>query len=113
MDNCFVKSLLEYLSIINKKNVDETTTSEEFEIRFIKTEPPSITINSIYLVEFLRNKGIFRDFLHFIIDQEYVFMDFWIVDVLSKQLYNYLLKFNYKGWRFKLNRDGFHLKKIN
>lgn len=111
MDNCFIVAFLDYLKIVRTKEIGHCTTiaKSQFEIRFVKTEELSITINLLYLKPELRNQGILREFLQFIVDNKFYEMNFWIVDVLCKQLYEYLLRFKYNEFYFSLNENGFHL----
>lgn len=72
-------------------------------ITFIKGKK-YVTIYEIYIKTEHRNSGHCRKFIINMILNEKSFM---IVSVLSIILYEYLLRFKYNGYRFKLTPLGF------
>lgn len=83
-------------------------------ITFIKNKKNNtITVFEIYIKEEFRRMGHCRKFLENLIDEcDKINKNLIVVSVLSKILYNFLLKFNHKNRRFKLNNEGF-ICKIN
>jgi hypothetical protein len=81
----------------------------EGNIRFTKIDNFKICIDSVYIKPILRNRKIFKNFLHYIIDTN--IKNFYIISVINKMLYNYLIRFEYKKCKFKLLKEGFKLKK--
>lgn len=77
------------------------------ELTFRKHKDDTITLYAIYIVPQWRNKGLCREILHYIIDHCSTFTYFKIESVLSKVLYDYLLRFTYKDKKFVLNKKGF------
>jgi hypothetical protein len=74
-------------------------------ITFIKTHS-IITVYEIYIESKYQNKGYCRQFIMSMIQNGKTFI---IVSVISRILYEYLLRFQYKGYRFRLVKDGFLL----
>jgi len=67
----------------------------------------------IYINPEYRNKGLCRDILYYLIDKIVDFKNFKYIcvqSVLSKILYEYLLRFTYKNKKFKLVENGFLYK---
>jgi RimJ/RimL family protein N-acetyltransferase len=79
------------------------------ELIFYKRYSSICILEGIYINPKYRNKGYCREILHYIIDQcsNNNFKCFCIEDVISKILYNYLLRFTYKNKKFKNTKSGF------
>lgn len=78
------------------------------ELIFVKDNPNILILNSIYIFPEHRNKGICRNILHYIIDNcADKFEYFCVESVISKILYNYLLRFKYNGKGFRNKNQGF------
>jgi len=93
--------------IKNKVIYDYNTI--EGNLRFVKNKS-IIIIDVIFLHECFRRRGILKKFLHHVVNSVKIFkFKFMIQSVLSKILYEYLLRFNYDGHTFKLCKDGFLL----
>jgi hypothetical protein len=84
-----------YGTITFRKDLDQLNTTIVFEI---------------YIIEEYRNKGLCREFLQLLIDKTQT-KKVAVECVLSKILYNYLLRFKYKGKKFKLIDGSFVYKK--
>lgn len=84
----------------------------EGNLRFVKNNKKIIIIDVIYIKKCFRKKGILKNFLRYIVNyiKNISDVEFMIVSVLSKILYEYLLRFEYDGYKFKLVEDGFLLK---
>lgn len=85
----------------------------EGNLRFVNNNDNLIIIDVIYVKECFRQRGLFKNFLQYVVDyvnktKKYKFM---IVSVLSKILYEYLSRFVYHEHKFKLTCDGFLLSK--
>jgi hypothetical protein len=98
---------------IKNKTIHDYDTIEG-NLRFVKNRHNDIIIDVIYIKECFRRRGLLKKFLCYIVDHVDVIRNekFMIVSVLSKILYDYLLRFEYNGWKFKLIYDGFLLTKI-
>lgn len=97
-----------------KNKVAREYDTVEGNLRFVNNNNNLIIIDVIYVKECFRQRGILKMFLQYVVDnicktKKYKFM---IASVLSKILYDYLLRFNYNEHKFKLKRDGFLLSKI-
>lgn len=78
------------------------------ELIFNKENDNCLTIYGIYIFPKHRNKGLCREILHYLIEQcTNKFKYFCVQSVLSKVLYNYLLRFKYKDKKFKNISSGF------
>jgi len=78
------------------------------ELIFNKENDNCLTIYGIYIFPKHRNKGLCREILHYSIEQcTNKFKYFCVQSVLSKVLYNYLLRFKYKDKKFKNISSGF------
>lgn len=70
-----------------------------------------IIIYGIYIKPEYRNKGFCKNILYHLIDKCSKNFQFLCVEsVLSKILYDYLLRFEYKKTHFILKKDGFFYK---
>jgi len=92
---------------------DEKVTFEcEYgELIFLKSKPEICILYGIYIFPQYRNKGLCRDILQYLIDKcSDKFKYFCVESVISKILYEYLLRFEYKNKKFKLIKSGFLYK---
>ena len=81
------------------------------ELIFFKGNSKTLTLFGIYIFPEYRQKGFCRNILQYIIDKsEQKFKYVLVESVLSKVLYEYLLRFKYKNKKFKLINDGFLCK---
>ena len=93
-------------SIFEKEKV--TFDSDYGELTFYKRNDDICVLHGIYIFPQYRNKGLCRDILHYLIDQcTNKFKYFCVQSVISKILYNYLLRFKYKNKKFKNTKSGF------
>ncbi len=81
------------------------------ELIFFKDKSNILILFGIYIFPEHRNKGLCRDILHYLIDQSTnKFKYICVQSVISKILYEYLLRFRYKNKKFKLVKTGFIYK---
>jgi len=87
------------------------------ELIFLKTDnKDDLILYAIYINTKYRENGLCRSILHYLIDKSYTykgspkFRNVCVQTVLSKVLYEYLLRFTYKGKKFKNKKDGFIYK---
>jgi len=81
------------------------------ELIFFKNNSDILTLFGIYINPDYREKGLCRDILYYLIDTTSdKFKYICIESVLSKILYEYLLRFEYKNKRFKIIKTGFIYK---
>lgn len=83
------------------------------EVIFFKNskKKDTIIIHGIYIYPEYRNKGFCKNILIYLIDKcSKTFQYLCIQSVISKILYDYLLRFEYKNKHFILKRDGFFYK---
>lgn len=78
------------------------------ELIFYKENDNFLVLHGIYIFAEHRKKGLCRDILYYLIDQcNNKFKYFCVQSVISKILYNYLLRFKYKNKKFKNTKSGF------
>lgn len=79
------------------------------ELIFIKNNSNMLILFGIYINPDYREKGFCRNILYYLIDsaKEKNFKYFSVQSVLSKVLYEYLLRFKYNDKVFKLKKTGF------
>ncbi len=100
--------LLNYPLYENGKIIFEC---EYGELIFFKNNSEILTLFGIYINPQHRVKGLCRDILYYLIDNtSNKFKYICIESVLSKILYEYLLRFEYKNKHFKLIKTGFIYK---
>ena len=81
------------------------------ELIFYKNDPTILNLYGIYNYPEYRQQGLCRNIIHYLIDKgSHTFKYLLIESVLSKILYEYLLRFKYKNRKFKLINDGFIYK---
>jgi len=81
------------------------------ELIFIKNNNNFLTLFGIYIFPEYRQKGLCRNILYYLIENSCnvnssKFKYLCIESVMSKILYNYLLRFKYKNKQFKLSKNG-------
>jgi hypothetical protein len=108
----FASAFENYISIFDnaeKKSYEYDTI--EGELRFVKINSTDIILNSIYVKPELRGIRILEKFLFHVVKfiKQNNLKYFWIVDVISKILYDYLLRFEHDNYKFKLCRKGFFI----
>ena len=77
-------------------------------ISFINNQSNKLIIHEIFVKEEFRNKGLCKEFIKYLIDK-FPHKKIIIQSVLSKILYNFLLRFEYKNRYFMLKKEGFYL----
>jgi hypothetical protein len=100
--------LLNYSSYEKGKVVFECDYGE---LIFNKEDNDVLTLFAIYIRPEYRQQRICENILYYLIDKsENEFNYICVQDVLSKILYEYLLRFNYKGNKFNNTKKGFIYK---
>lgn len=78
------------------------------ELIFYKSNSKKLILYGIYIFPEYREKGLCRDILYYMIDNcPENFNSVCVQSVLSKVLYEYLLRFTYKNKKFKNTKSGF------
>lgn len=78
------------------------------ELIFFKENDNFLVLHGIYIFPEHRNKGLCREILHYLIEQcANKFKYICVQSVISKNLYEYLLRFRYKNKKFKNTKTGF------
>ena len=78
------------------------------ELIFLKNNSNNLILFGIYINPEYRQKGLCRDILYYLIDTSLNKFKFLCVQsVLSKILYEYLIRFKYNDKRFKIKKQGF------
>jgi hypothetical protein len=83
------------------------------ELIFLKSDNnDDLILYAIYIAKKYRKNGLCRSILHYLIDKSSSskFKNLCVQTVLSKVLYEYLVRFTYKGKKFKNIKDGFVYK---
>ena len=83
------------------------------ELTFLKddNDADTLILYAIFIFPEYREKGLCRNILHYLIDNaptKYKYV--CVQSVLSKVLYEYLLRFTYKDKKFKNTKNGFIIK---
>jgi len=117
-----IKIMEEFIKIIDEYYEKYSTYADgkvvfecEFgELIFYKKDPQYMTIFSICVVPEYRQHGICSNIFKYIIDKnvknDRQFKYFMVESVLSKILYEYLLRFKYNDKKFRLESCGFIYK---
>lgn len=85
--------------------------SDYGELTFLKDNDNILILYAIFIFPQHREKGLCRNILHYLIDKVPAkFQYVCVQSVLSKVLYEYLLRFTYKGKKFKNTTNGFMYK---
>lgn len=104
---------------LEKFNTFEINKKIEFECEYGSIEfhkysnINKIVIHSIYIKKLFRRKGLCGEFIKNLIDKVDGNKIIIIQSVLSKVLYEYLLRFEYNKNIFVLKKEGFVCKKLN
>ena len=78
------------------------------ELIFLKDNRNMLTLFGIYIHPEYRKQGFCRSILQYLIDKSKCQFKYVLVEsVMSKILYEYLLRFKYENRKFKLIREGF------
>ena len=78
------------------------------ELTFLKEQGNMLILYAIYILPQYREKGICRYILHYLIDKApEKFKYVCVQSVLSKILYEFLLRFKYKDKKFNNTKNGF------
>ena len=83
---------------------------EQGELIFNKKHNKMITLFGIYIFPEYRQNGLCRNILQYLIDKSLYCNYLCVESVLSKVLYEYLLRFKYKNKKFKKTYYGFVFK---
>ena len=106
----FIESIDKYLSNYSTYEKGKVVFDCECgELIFLKNNSNMLILFGIYISSEYREKGFCRNILYYLIDsaKKYNFKYFCLQSVLSKILYEYLLRFEYKNKGFKLKNIGF------
>lgn len=109
---CFIKLINTYLSNYSTYENGKVTFECDYgELIFYKdnNNKRHLILFGIYIVPDSREKGFCRKILQYLIDsgKNHSFDYFCVQSVLSKVLYEYLLRFTYKNKGFHLDNKGF------
>jgi hypothetical protein len=98
-----------YISNYNTYKKGKITFECEYgELTFFKGNINILILHGIYIFPEFREKGLCRDTLCYMIDKSPSnFNQVCVQSVLSKILYEYLLRFSYKDKKFKCKKNGF------
>jgi hypothetical protein len=107
---CFIELIDTYL--LNYSNYKKGKVNFECvygDLIFVKNNSNMLILFGIYINPDYREKGFCRNILYYLIDsaKEKNFKYFSVQSVLSKVLYEYLLRFRYNDKGFKLKNTGF------
>ena len=110
--NNFVEIINTYLKNYDKYEKGKVEFECEFgELIFLKENKNIITVFGIYIFPEYRQQGFCKNILIYLIDNCINKFDYLCIQsVLSKILYNYLLRFTYKNRKFIKTRSGFVYK---
>ena len=106
----FIESIDHYfLNYSTYENGKVVFDCEGGELIFFKNDSNMLILFGIYISSEYREKGFCRNILYYLIDsaKKYNFKYFCVQSVLSKILYEYLLRFEYNNKCFKLKKIGF------
>ena len=93
------------------KNGKVTFECEYGELVFYKNNSKIVIVHGIYIFPEYRWQGYCKGILQYLIDSSSPkFEQICVQSVLSKILYAYLLRFEYKNKKFTLQKNGFYLK---
>jgi hypothetical protein len=108
----FTEIINTYVSNYDKYEHGKTSFECEYgELIFNKENKNTLTLFGIYIQPQFRENGLCRDIFYYVIDNCHdKFKYFCVQDVLSKILYEYLLRFKYKGTKFINTKNGFIYK---
>ena len=108
----FKEMIDEYITHYNDFDKGKISFDCEYgELTFIKSNKLDFILYAIYIYPQYREKGLCRQILHYMIDcSTNHFTRVCVQSVLSKVLYEYLLRFTYNNKRFKNTKTGFVYK---
>jgi RimJ/RimL family protein N-acetyltransferase len=108
----FIELIDTYLSNYSTYNNGKVVFDCDYgELIFFKNNSNILILFGIYIHPEYRQKGLCREILYYLIDKAPSnFKTLCIQSVLSKILYEYLLRFEYKGKKFKITKSGFLYK---
>ena len=108
--DCFIELIDTYLSNYSTYKKGKVEFECDYgELIFYKTKTNSLILFGIYINPDYREKGFCRKILQYLIDsaEKRKVRSFYVQSVLSKVLYEYLLRFTYKNKSFELTNKGF------
>ena len=111
--DCFIELIDTYLSNYSTyKNGKVAFECDYGELIFYKDNSNNLILFGIYINPEHREKCFCRQILQYVIDsaEKNNFDYFCVQTVLSKVLYEYLLRFTYKSKRFYIRNQGFLLR---
>lgn len=106
----FIESIDKYLSNYSTYEKGKVEFEcEGGELIFYKNNSNMLSLFGIYISSEYRQQGFCRNILYYLIDsaKKYKFKYFSVQSVLSKILYEYLLRFKYNDKGFSLKKCGF------
>jgi hypothetical protein len=106
----FIESIDKYLSKYSTYEKGKVEFEcEGGELIFYKNNSNMLSLFGIYISSEYRQQGFCRNILYYLIDnaKKYNFKYFSVQSVLSKILYEYLMRFEYHDKGFKLTNTGF------
>lgn len=81
------------------------------ELVFNKDSSDVLTLSSIFINPRYRRNGFCKNIIHYLIEKSKNRFEYLLIEsVVSKILYDYLLRFKYNDKKFKLNDYGFVYK---
>ena len=107
---CFIELIDTYLSNYSTyKNGKVAFECDYGELIFYKDNSNNLILFGVYINPEHREKGFCRKILQYLIDsaEKNKFHSLYVQSVLSKVLYEYLLRFTYKSKKFYLRNQGF------
>ena len=105
----FIDTYINYYSIYDKGKVCFESTYGE--LIFYKNNSNTLIVDGIYIYPDYRKNGFCRNILHYLIEKgSQHFKYLCIQSVISKILYEYLLRFKYKNKNFIIKKIGFICK---
>jgi hypothetical protein len=112
MDNQFIKFIDTYIENYSIYDTGKVLFESTYgEIIFYRNNSNTLIVHGIYIYPIYRNKGFCRNILYYLIDKgSQKFKYLCIQSVISKILYEYLLRFEYKNKKFAVKKTGFVYK---
>jgi hypothetical protein len=108
----FIEIIDTYLSNYHLYKSDKIEFECDYgELIFNKEFPDILTLSSIYINPRYRRNGFCKNIIYYLIEKSKdKFRYIMIESVVSKILYNYLLRFKYEDKKFELKHNGFIYK---
>ena len=113
--NQFIEIIDKYIANYNQlKKCKHEFECKYGELIFFKHNTSVLTLFGIYIFPQYRKNGFCRQILQYLIDTttNTNFKTIQVQSVLSKILYDYLLRFSYKNQGFQLKKDGFYYTRL-